>query len=188
MIGSQIGLVVIEVNVLDILCEQLFVGRSGRWWWWRRWRRLSHRQASSRSLCSASSLRNEFVVGRLRRRYCLRTAGLNCAQALDGNVSGIRGLPSHSRRLPLLNASRGDRDGSCWSRWRRRRRRWRRYFLLTGAQHYDGAQNNNKREPLRGFALHVVSFQFVSHPARARPQLLPHPILLFACTACWKQV
>src|SRR5579863_9847231 len=46
LIGPQVGLVVIEVNVLNILCEQLFIGRPGRWWWWRR-RWLSHCQASS---------------------------------------------------------------------------------------------------------------------------------------------
>jgi hypothetical protein len=61
LIGSQIGLVVIKVNVLDVLDEQLFVGRSGRWWWRRRWR-LSHRQVNSGILCSARSLRYQVVA------------------------------------------------------------------------------------------------------------------------------
>ena len=61
LIGAKVGLVVIEIDVLDILREQFFIGWSCRRLWRRRGRR-SDRKASSGVLRPACSLCGQVVV------------------------------------------------------------------------------------------------------------------------------
>ncbi len=93
LIGANIGLVVIEIDVLDILREQVFI-RYGRGRRWRRWWRLRYGQARRRFLGSAGTFRRQVVGRRIGGRYALRTVRLHGANAIDRNVSGIAGLPS----------------------------------------------------------------------------------------------
>jgi len=101
LVATNVGLVVVEVNVLDARREQIFFrGRRSS----RSWRcRLSDRNARGRFLRPASSLGSQVVSGRLRWSHLLRAAGLHSADAINRNVGGAASFPSQRRRLPLLN-------------------------------------------------------------------------------------
>ncbi len=135
--------------------------RSSSWakeWPRRWWRRLGDGEARAGLLRSAGAFGHQVIGGRDRRSDLLRSAGLNCADAIDGNVSGVRGLPGQGGGLPLLNRVGAHRDRSGWRRrWWWRWWRWRRCFLRAGAEHQNGAQSDDGCEYLQGLLLHVVS-------------------------------
>src|ERR1700678_375265 len=109
LIGAEVRLVVIEINVLHALAEEIFVrGRRSRGHWRRR---LSDRETRSGVLRSAGTFGREVVGGGSRGSNRLRSTGLNRANAVDGNVGGVRGLPAQSCGLARLNCIGTDRDG-----------------------------------------------------------------------------
>src|SRR5580658_10685182 len=132
LIAANVGLVIVEVDILDVLTEQVFIGgrcrRRGRRWW-----QLRHGDSRGGLLTSASSFRGQVIRSRIRRTHRLRSIGLYCANAVDGYIRGIGSLPRQRGRLPCLNAAR-----ICGQRRRRsgRRRWWRRWrrrcFLAAG--------------------------------------------------------
>src|ERR1700722_4854957 len=90
--AADIGLVVIEVDILYRLPEKiLFCSR------WRR-RSLSlrrrYREARSGLLSSTRTFGDEVIGSGVAGADLLRSAGLNCADAVNGNVGGARGLPA----------------------------------------------------------------------------------------------
>src|SRR5580704_4779261 len=139
LVPSKIGFVVIEVDVLDVLREQLLLGRPGcgrRWWR----RRRSHGHPCGCLLSAAGSLRGQRVGGRVGRSRRLRAAGLHRSNAVDAHVGGIAGLPAERGGLALLNAvgTRRQRGRRRW--WRRWRWWWWRWCLLmAGAEKQNGA-------------------------------------------------
>src|SRR5580658_10914062 len=156
LIGANIGLVVIEIDVLDILAEQILVTRScgNRR---RRWRRLGDGEARSRLLRSARTFGYQVIGGGIGRADRLRSTGLNGSDAINGNVGSVRSLPGQSRRLTSLNRIRTHRDGSgrrCrWRRWWGRR--WRG-LLLAGAEHENSGQSDDGCEYLQMLLFHVL--------------------------------
>src|ERR1700674_1486963 len=101
LVSANIGLVVIEVDVLHALREQLLLAWSGCGWWW--WRRCGHGHPGCSLLRTAGSFRSQCVGGRIGRGYLLRAAGLHGSNAVDANIGGIRGLPAQRGRLPLFD-------------------------------------------------------------------------------------
>src|SRR5579871_750306 len=137
LIGTDVGLVVIEVDILHVLAEQVFIrNRRGRWR--RRWRSLGHSQPSRCFLRSTRALRDQMISRGVGGRDALRTIRLNRANAIDRHVSGIAGLPRQSGRLPGLNRTWIHRNRGSGSRWRWRWW-WRRGcgFLFARAKHED---------------------------------------------------
>src|SRR5260370_11571536 len=74
--GTQIRLVVIEINVGYVLIEKLLL-RERRWWWRRRWWRLRYRDGCCGLLSSAFARRGQAIGSGLRRRNALGSAGVN---------------------------------------------------------------------------------------------------------------
>src|SRR5438067_1310235 len=94
LVGANIRLVVVEIDVLHILREQLLVTRC-----WllrrRRWRRRIHGYAGGGCLRSAFTFGRQGVGGRVRRTYLLRPVRLHGAySAVNADVGGVGGLPS----------------------------------------------------------------------------------------------
>src|SRR5580698_3906062 len=108
LIGTNVGLVVIEIDVLDILPKQILVSR--RWSGRRRRRRLSDGEARSCLLRSACTFGHQVIGGGIGRADGLRSAGLNGSDAIDGNVGGIGRLPCQRRRLSGWYRIRTHRD------------------------------------------------------------------------------
>src|SRR5277367_2785410 len=109
LIGAEVRLVIIEIDIFHVLAEEVFVRGRRSCGHWRRW--LRDREARGGVLGSAATLRREVIGGGSSRRNRLRSAGLNRADAVDGNVGGIRGLPAQSCGLARLNGIGTDRDG-----------------------------------------------------------------------------
>src|ERR1700751_5410849 len=75
LVRTNIRFVILEINVLDVLGEELFIARPGRWR--RRWWRLSHGHSCRCLLRSTGSFRRQGIGGRVRRRNRLRTVRLH---------------------------------------------------------------------------------------------------------------
>src|ERR1700730_16726287 len=146
LVATNVGLVVVEVNILDARREQIFFRRRRTSSGWRR--RLSDCNARGRFLCSAGSLGSQMVSGRLCWCHLLRAAGLHSADAINRNVGGAGSFPSQRRRLPLLNGVGVGTQSTCWCR-----RRWG-WFLFAGSQHENGAHRQNECEPFHFSVLH----------------------------------
>ena len=82
LIGANIGLVVIEIDVLDVLREQILI-RDGRSRRRRRWRCLRDSQPRSRFLRSTGTFGSQVICRRVGRRHALRTVRLYGANAID---------------------------------------------------------------------------------------------------------
>src|SRR5437899_4477823 len=82
LIGTNVRLVVIEVDVFHILAKQVLIADRGsrRWRWLRR---LRHRQAGGGLLRSTRTLRGVVIWGRIRRRNALRAVRLPRANAIN---------------------------------------------------------------------------------------------------------
>jgi hypothetical protein len=140
---TNIVLVVVEVDILNVRCENVggrpASGRSRRrrrWWW-----RHRHINRNARSGRAARAIRNQRVGCRVAREHLTAAVRLNRADALiDRDVRRVLYAPSKRRCLsPLDTARLGRETVDCrFRRWGRRRslnprRRWRsgrrRFFL-----------------------------------------------------------
>src|ERR1700747_2179609 len=81
LVATNIRLVVVEVDVLDVLTEQVFVAHRGSWWRRRR-RRLRHGQPRGGLLRATCTLGGEVIGGGIRRRHALRAVRLHRANAI----------------------------------------------------------------------------------------------------------
>src|ERR1700722_1198897 len=157
LIAANIRLVVIEVHILDVLAEQVFVRHRWRGRRWRRWCR-SHCKPRRSFLRTARSLGNQVIGRRIGRRDALRAVRLHRANPVDRHVSRVARLPCQRRGLPRLNGVGIHRDRSGrLRRWRRWRRWWRSRFFLAGAQHHYGTQHDYECEPFHTSLFHFHS-------------------------------
>src|SRR5271170_2124497 len=125
LVGADVGLIVVKVNVPHSAPEQVFFARPDCWRWRRR--RLGDSEASAGLLRSAGAFGDEMIGSGRTGAHRLRPAGLDRTDAVDGNISGVGRLPAQGRGLPLLNCIWAHRNGSCgrcgwWRGWWRRRR------------------------------------------------------------------
>src|ERR1035437_2640558 len=90
LVTANVGLVVVEVNILHVLAEQVLVRHRRRW---RRWRRLGYGKPRSGFLAAARSFGRQVIGRRIRRGDALRTVGLHRSNAIDRHVGRIAGLP-----------------------------------------------------------------------------------------------
>ena len=111
LIGTEVRLVVIKIDVFDGLAKEIFVRGRRSCGHWRLC--LRDRQARSGVLRSAGTFSGEVVGGGSGGCNRLRSTGLNRANAIDGNVGGVGGLPAQSCGLASLNGIGTDRDGGC---------------------------------------------------------------------------
>src|SRR6267154_3805043 len=155
-IRTQVSLVIVEVNVLDHLSKELFVGdsrcgrRCGRWS-----RFCCHLNLRSGFLRSGCALRGQMIRGGLRRRDGLRSAGINLV-AIQSNVSCVFRAPGQRGRLASLNGSRV--GGKCGAYcFRRRWRWWRSLFLLTAACHHQESEHPQDDDPIALALIHLMS-------------------------------
>src|ERR1022692_3629635 len=89
LVTANVGLVVVEVNILHVLAEQVLVRHR---WNWRR-RRLSYGKPRSGFLAAARSFGRQMIGRRIRRGDALRAVGLHRSNAIDRHVGRIAGLP-----------------------------------------------------------------------------------------------
>src|SRR6185312_13061732 len=115
--------VIVEERVFHVLIKQLLVRH-------RRWRRLLldwsgtvHGYARCCFLRSARTCGSEPIGNRIGRTHRLRPAGLDFADAIDGDVGRVLGLPTQLRALSGVD---GRRVGG--NRCSRRRWRWRGWW------------------------------------------------------------
>src|SRR5258708_4815786 len=155
-IRTQVRLVIVEVNVLDRLSKELFIGdsrcgrRCGGWGWF-----CCYLNLRSGFLRSGCALRGQMIRGGLRRRDGLRSAGINFV-AIQSNVSCVFRAPGQRGRLASLNGSRvgGKISAYCF---RRRRRWWRSLFLFTAACHHQQSQHPQDDDPIALALVHLMS-------------------------------
>ena len=87
LIGRDVRLVVGKIDVFYILSEEiLFRGRRRRSL---RNRRRCHREPGGRFLSPSRTFRGQVVRGRVSGRDLLGATGLNCANTVNGDVSGV---------------------------------------------------------------------------------------------------
>src|SRR5208337_1108446 len=96
LVGANVRLVVVEVNVLYVPGEQFLVGRDRRRWWRRRRRQRSHGNLRRSRLRPAGSFGRQSVGGGTVGRDRLRSTCLNSPDGIDADVGGIRRLPTES--------------------------------------------------------------------------------------------
>src|SRR6266446_6079447 len=90
------------------------------------------------------------------------------AEAVDGNIGGVAGLPRQRRGLPFIDGiwAHGDRSGWRLRRWRRWRRRWCCLFVA-GAQHQNAGQSGDGCEYFQRLTFHVLPLH-VDPPANPK--------------------
>src|SRR5262249_43317779 len=103
--GPQVGLVVVEVNVLYRLAENFVIRWRRRWRWWWRWRRSGDAHGSGGILRSGRALCAKVIGGSVVRINGLGTARVNLV-AFQGDVGGVFGAPGQCGGLAALNRCR----------------------------------------------------------------------------------
>jgi len=92
LVGANVGLVVVEIDVLNVLTKQVLV-RNVRSWRRRRWRRLSYGKPCRGFLAPTRSLGDEVISRGIRRGHALRSVRLHGANSVNRHIGRIAGLP-----------------------------------------------------------------------------------------------
>src|SRR5271155_3985451 len=90
--ATDVVLVIFEINIFHVLREEFFFG-CVRGFRWRRGRGIDG-HASGGILSSAGAFGDEMIGGRIGRSNLARTAHIYRADAVDADVTRIRGLPA----------------------------------------------------------------------------------------------
>src|SRR5262249_28477920 len=125
--GPQVGLVVVEVNVLYRLAENFVIRWRRRWRWWWRWRRSGGAHGRGGLLRSGRGPCAEVIGGSVVRLNCLGSRRVDLV-ACEVDVGRVFCAPGECSGLAALNRCRGWGEGGGYG-FRRRWRWWWRLFL-----------------------------------------------------------
>src|ERR1017187_5501280 len=89
LVTANVGLVVVEVNILHVLAEQVLVRHRRSWRRWR-WRRLSYGKPRSGFLAAARSFGRQGIGRRIRRGHTLRAVGLHRSNRSEEHTSELQ--------------------------------------------------------------------------------------------------
>src|ERR1017187_603375 len=187
-VAANVGLIVVEVSVLDVRRQTLLNSDNRRWRRWRRWgwRRRGHVDRGRARDGPTRTGGGQGIGGGIARRHAIAAGALHGADALvDGYARDRAGdFPTQGGRLTALNrrglrrelrhAGSGRRRSDFFNyRWRRSRwRRWRHLLLTSCREHRHCERQTDYRE-----------LPFTEHEHRLLNSLLsPHgPLILTEC-------
>src|SRR5580698_3243445 len=103
LIGAKVRLVVVEINIFDVLAKEILFRRPGlrRRRYWSGWR--GDGEARGSVLGATAAFGCEVIGSGIGGIDLLRSAGLNRADAVNGDVGSIGSLPAEGCGLSLLN-------------------------------------------------------------------------------------